>query len=127
MGARGQLNFISRLLHPRELIWDIYWVWEGTQYVVQPLWNKLHGLSPRANYTDRAKWLPTFVPRGQRDGSLRPYSRFSRQEPLLFYQVAPHLYSRGCVDPVPDPLLFSFPPPPENLVVPGIEPGPPDL
>jgi hypothetical protein len=36
------------------------------------------------------------VPRGQRDGSLRPYSRFSRQEPLLIYQVAPQLYSRGC-------------------------------
>jgi hypothetical protein len=57
-----------------------------------------------------AKWLPTFcgqrVPRGQRDGSLWPYSRFSRQEPLLFYQVAPQLYSRGWVDPVPDPLLF---------------------
>jgi hypothetical protein len=33
------------------------------------------------------------VPRGQRDGSLRPYSRFTRQEPLLFYQVAPQLYS----------------------------------
>jgi hypothetical protein len=31
------------------------------------------------------------VPRGQRDGSLRPYSRFSRQEPLLFYQLAPQL------------------------------------
>jgi hypothetical protein len=45
------------------------------------------------------------VPRGQRDGSLRPYSRFSRQEPLLFYQVAPQLYSRGWVDPIPDPLL----------------------
>jgi hypothetical protein len=29
------------------------------------------------------------VPRGQHDGSLRLYSRFSRQEPLLFYQVAP--------------------------------------
>jgi hypothetical protein len=58
--------------------------------------------------------------RGQRDGSLRPYSRFSRQEPLLFYQVAPQLYSRGWVDPVPDPLIFF-------LVVPGIEPGPPDL
>jgi hypothetical protein len=43
------------------------------------------------------------VPRGQRDGSLRQYSRFSRQEPLLFYQVAPRLYSRGWVDPVPDP------------------------
>jgi hypothetical protein len=46
------------------------------------------------------------VPRGQRDGSLLPYSRFSRHEPLLFYQVAPQLYSRGWVDPVPDPLLF---------------------
>jgi hypothetical protein len=60
------------------------------------------------------------VPRGQRDGSLRPYSWFSRQEPLLFYQVALQLYSRGRVDPVPEPLLFF-------LVVPGIEPGPPDL
>jgi hypothetical protein len=75
----------------------------------------LHGLSPRANYTDRATaacplsvcqllriegatwstWrIPTVV------------SRFSRQEPLLFYQVAPQLYSRGWVDPVPDPLLL---------------------
>jgi hypothetical protein len=43
------------------------------------------------------------VPRGQRDRSLRPYSRFSRQEPLLFYQVAPQLYSRGWVDPVSSP------------------------
>jgi hypothetical protein len=57
-----------------------------------------------------AKWLPTFsdrgVPHGQCDGSLRPYSRFSRQEPLLFYQVAHQLYSRGWVHPVTDPLLF---------------------
>jgi hypothetical protein len=29
------------------------------------------------------------VPRDQRDGSLRPYSQISREEPLLFYQVAP--------------------------------------
>jgi hypothetical protein len=47
-------------------------------------------------------------PRGQRDGSLRSYSRFSRQEPLLFYQVAPQLYSRGWVDPVPDPLHYVY-------------------
>jgi hypothetical protein len=46
---------------------------------------------------------------------------FSRQEPLLFYQVAPQLYSRGCVDPVPDALLYFF------LEVPGIELGPPDM
>jgi hypothetical protein len=44
----------------------------------------------------------------------------SRQEPLLLYQVAPQLYTRGWVDPVPDPPLFF-------LVVPGIEPGSPDL
>jgi hypothetical protein len=46
------------------------------------------------------------VPRGQRDGSLRPYSRFSRQKTILFYQIDPQLYSRGWVDPVPDPLLL---------------------
>jgi hypothetical protein len=51
---------------------------------------------------------------------LRPYSLLSRQDPLLFFQVAPQLYSGGRVDPVPDPILFF-------LVVPGMEPGPPDL
>jgi hypothetical protein len=40
---------------------------------------KLRGLSSRANYTDR----PDRVPHGQRDGSLRPYSLFSRPEQLL--------------------------------------------
>jgi hypothetical protein len=76
---------------------------------------KLHGLSPRANYTDRAtaacrrsdcQLLRIEVPSGQCDRSLRPYSRFSTQEPLLSYQVAPQLYSRGWVDPVPNQLLF---------------------
>jgi hypothetical protein len=61
---------------------------------------KLHGLSPQTNYTDRAtaacrrsdcQLLRIEVPSGQRDRSLRPYSRFSRQEPLLFYQVAAQL------------------------------------
>jgi hypothetical protein len=77
--------------------------------------NKLHGLSPWANYTDRATaasrrsncqllrikgatWSAWRVP-------MAVFS-FSRQEPLLFYQVAPQLYSRGWVDPVPDPLFF---------------------
>jgi hypothetical protein len=79
----------------------------------------LHGLSPRANCTDRATaacrrsdcqlvriegatWLAWRIPPAV-------FSRFSRQEPLLFYEVAPQLYSRGWVDPVSDPLLFSFP------------------
>jgi hypothetical protein len=64
---------------------------------------KLHGLSPRANYFELpplvgeviANFCGQRVPRGQRDGSLLPYSRFYRQEPLLSYQVVPQLYSRG--------------------------------
>jgi hypothetical protein len=86
---------------------------------------KLYGLSPRANYTDRAtaacrrsdcQLLRIQGAHGLRGGSLRPYFRFSRQELLLFCQVAPQLYSRGWVDPVPDTLLF-------YLIVPGIEPA----
>jgi hypothetical protein len=56
-----------------------------------------------------AKWLPTFAYKGATLSAWRiprPYSRVSRQEPLLFYQVAPQLYSRGWVDPVSDPLLL---------------------
>jgi hypothetical protein len=52
-----------------------------------------------------AKWLPTFADKGCHVVSVTD-SRFSRQEPLLFYQVAPQLYSRGWVDPVPDSLIF---------------------
>jgi hypothetical protein len=41
---------------------------------------KLHGLSPRVNYTDRAtaacRRSDCQLLRGQRDGSLRPYSQF---------------------------------------------------
>jgi hypothetical protein len=53
-----------------------------------------------------ANFLLKRVQRGQHKGSLWPYSRISRPEPLLFYQVAPQLYSRGWVDPVPDPLIL---------------------
>jgi hypothetical protein len=52
-----------------------------------------------------------------------PYGRilsFLDRSRYFFFQVAPQLYSRDRVDPVPDSLLFF-------LVVPGIEPGPPDL
>jgi hypothetical protein len=51
---------------------------------------KLCGLSPRANYTDRAnsrlsaKLVDRVVSRGQCQGSPRPYSRLSRPEPLLY-------------------------------------------
>jgi hypothetical protein len=90
--------------------------------------HKLHGPSPRANYTDRATvacrrsdWQLLRIKGATWSAWRIPTAvfSFSRQEPLLFYQVAPQLYSRGWVDTVPDPLLF--------FVVPGIEPGPPDL
>jgi hypothetical protein len=66
---------------------------------------KLHGLSPRANYTDRATaaclrsdW-PTFADRGCHVVSVTdPYGRifgFLDRGRYFFYQVAPQLYSRG--------------------------------
>jgi len=69
--------------------------------------NELRGLSPHANYTDRAaaagsaKLVPTFadrgVSRGQRKGSPQPLiSLFSRPGAATFFiQVAPQLTSRG--------------------------------
>jgi hypothetical protein len=48
------------------------------------------------------------------------YKLEGRGFPLLFYQVAPQLYSRGRVDP--ETQYFS-----ENLIASGIEPGPLDL
>jgi hypothetical protein len=62
--------------------------------------------SPQANYTDRATatcWrnlVPIFanrrMSRGQRGGSPTVIkSQFYRPEPLIFFQVAPHLSSQG--------------------------------
>jgi hypothetical protein len=69
------------------------------------LYNSM-AFSPRANYTDLATatcWrnlVPTVadrgVSRGQRGGSLTVVNlKFSRPEPLLFFEVAPHLSSQG--------------------------------
>jgi hypothetical protein len=91
---------------------------------------KLHGLSPRENYTDRATaacrrsdcqlvriegatWSTWRIPPTVFLGFLDRSRYFS-----IKYLLS--LYSRGWVHPVPDPLHFF-------LVVPGIEPGPPNL
>jgi hypothetical protein len=77
------------------------------RYTRVPKTNKTNSvaLSPRANYTDwatatcRRNLVPTFVDRrvsrGQRGGSPTVVNLFSRPEPLLFFQVAPHLSSQG--------------------------------
>jgi hypothetical protein len=65
-----------------------------------------------------AKLVPTFADRGCR--VMNPYGRilgFLDRSRYFFFQVAIQLFSRGCVDPAPDPLLL-------NLVAPSIEPGP---
>jgi hypothetical protein len=66
-------------------------------------------LSPQANYTDwvtatcRRNLVPAFVDRGvsrgKRCASPTVFSLFSRPEPLLFFQVAPHLSSQGLSGP----------------------------
>jgi hypothetical protein len=81
----------------------------------RPITN-LRGLSSRANYTDRATaacprsycqllriegatWSAWRIPTAV-------FSDFSTGAAIFFFQVAVKLYSRGWVDPVPDPLLL---------------------
>jgi hypothetical protein len=46
------------------------------------------------------------VPRGQRDGSLRPCSRISRSEPLLFLSSSSSIAFTRLSGPVSDPVLL---------------------
>jgi hypothetical protein len=73
--------------------------------------------SRQANYTDwatatsRRNLVPTFsdrgVSRGQRGGSPTVVNlSFLDRSCYFFFQVVPHLSSRGWVDPVPEPLLL---------------------
>jgi hypothetical protein len=57
------------------------------------------------------------VPHGQRDGSLRPYSRLSGPEPLLFLPSSSSVVLTRLSGPPFQTHYFS-----ENLVAPGIEP-----
>jgi hypothetical protein len=82
--------------------------------------NKLHGLSPQANYTDQATAAcrrsdcQLFADKGCHVVSVTdPYGRIlGFLDRSRYFSIAPQLYSR--------PITFF-------LVVPGIEPGPPDL
>jgi hypothetical protein len=94
---------------------------EGTKWtnaVTYKNWKKkrLRGLSPRANYTERAtSWLSaklvlTLRIEGETwvsvTGSYCRILGFPDRSRYFFFQAAPQLYSRGWVDPVPDPLLL---------------------
>jgi hypothetical protein len=68
--------------------------------------SELYRLSRRRRLSP--KLVPTFADRGCCVVSAtETYGLIlgSRPEPLLFFQAASQLYSRGWVDPVPDPLL----------------------
>jgi hypothetical protein len=85
-------------------------------FLQHDMWMKLKtelcALSPRANYIDRhlsATLVPTFADKGCQMASVTDlYGRilgFPNRNRYFFFQLAPQLYSRGSVDPVPDPLL----------------------
>jgi hypothetical protein len=78
-------------------------------YLVRPFGNLCNLVQ---SYTDRATdaCRRTFADRGCRVVSATdPYGRilgFLDRSRYYFFQVVPQLYSRGWVDPVPDPLLL---------------------
>jgi hypothetical protein len=76
----------------------------------------LRGLSPRANYSNRAtaacrrsQCQLLWIENAAWSARLIPYGRilgFLTQIRYVFFQVAPQFYSQGWVDPVPDPLIL---------------------
>jgi hypothetical protein len=90
--------------------------------------NNFVAFRPQANYTDwataigRRILVPTFgdrrMSRGQRGGNPTVVNfSFVDRSRYFFFQVAPHLWSWGWVDPVRDPPLLG------KLVAAGIVPG----
>jgi hypothetical protein len=65
--------------------------------------------------TERPPFVGEWVPRGQRDESLRPYSRLSRPEPLLLFPSSFSVSLTGLSGTCSRPTTF--------FVVPGIELG----
>jgi hypothetical protein len=92
-------------------VWSrFYWIKTNIQT------NKLRGLSPRANYIDRAtavcrrSWCQLLQIEGVRVVSATDTPgrilAFLGGSLYYFFQLVRHLYSRGWMDPFPDPLLL---------------------
>jgi hypothetical protein len=90
------LDFVSLIIEnkKKKTLWP-----ESTIKLYRPSYRRLS-----------AKLAPTFADRGRRVVSVTdPYARipgFLDRSRYFFFQIAPQLYSRGRVDPVPDPLLI---------------------
>jgi hypothetical protein len=98
--------------------WDDSWCPELWLVTILRPKKKLHCLSPRANYTDRATAasrrsnFQLFADRGCHVVSvtdpLRPYSRFYRQVPLLFYSSSSSVVLTRLSGPRSRPTTFFF-------------------
>jgi hypothetical protein len=80
------------------------------QFPIAPWSESVSELYPPSDRRLSAKLVPTFADRGCHVVSVTdPYGRIREildRSHYFFFQVAPQLYSRGWVDPVPDPLLL---------------------
>jgi hypothetical protein len=80
------------------------------QYLLTPWLESASELYRPTNRRLSAKLVPTSADRGCHVVSVTvPYGRilgFLDRSRYFFFQVAPQLYSRGLLDPVPDPLLL---------------------
>jgi hypothetical protein len=91
-------------VHLKPICWHLMFTKRSQQAITN---NKLCGLTPRSNYTDRA--TAACRRRGCCVSTTDPYGRslgFLDRSRYLFFQVAPQLHSRGWVGPVPDLLLL---------------------
>jgi hypothetical protein len=88
-------------LYPQEDSWYSF-------LLVTPWLESASKLYRQSDRRFSAKLVPTLADRGcHMVSATNPHCRwfrFSRLEPLLSFQVAPQLSSRGWVNPVPDPL-----------------------
>jgi hypothetical protein len=92
-------------------------IFPDTRIAKAPYYEKLNSVASVRERTIPAERSPLIgevsanfctqrVSRGQRDGSFRPYSRFSRQEPLLFLSSSSSVVLTRLSGPLPDILLL---------------------
>jgi hypothetical protein len=112
--ATSRRKKLQSLLRVRHRIWILATVMEQTHTHRHTHTHTVAWVRERTILSDRrltARLVPTFAGRGCRVVSVAedPLGRdlgFLDRSRYFFFQVAPQLYSRGWVDPVPDPLLL---------------------
>jgi hypothetical protein len=110
--SRPQLYGILPLLNQNEPICDLNNCFRGRSKLADPSFKEYFWCQSKFQPSDRhlsAKLLATFADKECHVVSVTyPYGRILGfvDRSRYFFQVAPQLFSRGWVDPVPDPKLF---------------------